>query len=120
MAFIDPIDANFGTGAIELHRVSTGENRSTYLDPAGLWTLKAEHNYSRRTRRVFRVDSNKITPDPFIPSQNTKVSASLYVVADLPAAGYTVDDMIGIYTGLNDILMDTTTPLLPAWLQGQS
>lgn len=120
MAFNDPVDFDPGAGDIELFRVSTGENRSTYSDAAGTNLIKAEHNYSRRTRRVFRVDVNKITADPFLPTQNTKVSASLYLVADLPVAGYSVDEIVDLYTGLNGSLSSGTNALLIKWLAGQS
>ncbi len=121
MAFIDPIVFNEGgTPETELFRVSTGDNRSTYSDVPGTLLVKAEHNYARRTRRVFRADTNKITPDPFLPAQNTKVSASLYLVADLPVAGYSVEEIQDLYTGLTTTLNYSGGDLLLKWLAGQS
>jgi hypothetical protein len=99
MAFTDPVVLNLGFGDTNVPRVSTGENRSTYLSGDGRITLKAEHAYARRTRRVIRVDTNKITADPFIPSQNTKVSMSVYTVFDLPPAGYTAAEALAAYAG---------------------
>jgi hypothetical protein len=120
MAFTDPIDFDPGSGAVELFRVISGFNTSSYSNPDGTILLKAEHNYARRTRRVFRVDTNKITADPFIPSQNAKVSASMYLVADLPVAGYDVSELVDLYTGLNTCLTDPGFDRLEAWLGGQS
>lgn len=120
MAFNDPVDFDPGTGEVELFRVISGVNTSTYSNPTGTLRLRAEHNYARRTRRVIRVDVNKITADPFIPAQNSKVSASLYLVADLPVAGYDVTEISNLYVGLNTMLTAGTNDKLEAWLGGQS
>jgi len=120
MAFTDPIPFDYNGTPVDLFRISTGANTSTYANPAGTLSVRAEHNYARRTRRVFRVDSNKITADPFIPTNNVKVSASMYLVADLPAAGFDVTELVYYYEGLNEALTAGTNDRLLAWLGGQS
>jgi hypothetical protein len=122
MAFHDPLvfSPDGGTTDLDLFRVSTGANTSTYSTNDGKYVIKAEHNYARRTRRVFRLDTNKITADPFIPAQNTKVTSSVYLVADLPVAGYTVDEIVKFYQGINETLTASTNSVLTAWLGGQS
>lgn len=120
MAFTDPIPFDYNGTDVDLFRVSTGINTSTYSNPAGTLSIRAEHNYARRNRHVFRVDTNKITPDPFIPAQNTKVSASIYLVADLPVSGFDVTEVVYYYEGLNKALTEDTNDRLLAWLGGQS
>lgn len=121
MAFTDPVEFNPDGTPQDLFRIISGFNTSTYANEDSSLVLKAEHNYARRTRRVFRIDTNKITPDPFIPTQNTKVSASVYVVADLPVAGFDLTEIANLYGGLNACLMAGGSPnRLGQWLSGQS
>lgn len=124
MAFTDPLMfAPDGDPAhqVGMPRTSTGTNLGVYTAPDGTMSIRVEHNYARRTRRVFRVDTNKFAPDPFIPSQNVKLSGSLYVVADLPVTGYTVSEVKGLFNGIAVAMTDPTGPeLLEPWLTGQS
>jgi len=123
MAFTDPIEfdpTGTGTTPLALPRVSTGKDTSTYTAPDGTISVKADHNYGRRTRRVIRVDTNMITPDPFIPANNVKVSGSVYTVFDMPVAGYSIDTIKGLYKGLNLLLEDDSDKILIALLGGQS
>jgi hypothetical protein len=124
MAFIDPIVlAPAGGSDIILNRVSTGENRSSYRNGDSTYAIKAEHNYARRTRRVFRLDVSKTTPDPFIPSQNVKVSASIYLVADLPVAGFDNAEVQVLVEEINTYLQDSDPDgnlNITRWLEGQS
>ncbi len=123
MAFHDPLDYS-PTGEeedkVEVFRVSSGTNTSTYSTADGLYVIRAEHNYARRTRRVIRVDTNKVTPDPFIPAQNVKVTGSVYTVFDLPAAGYNVAELVGYYKGLSLMLTEGSDDVLEKFLGGQS
>ncbi len=123
MAFHDPLEFS-PTGEVEdtldVPRVSTGTNTSTYSTPDGLYVIRAEHAYARRTRRVIRVDTNKVTPDPFIPAQNVKVSGSIYTVVDIPVAGFDQTELVGLYKGLSLMLTSSSDHVLKEFLGGQS
>jgi len=69
---------------------------------------------------VLRVDHSKITSDPFIPAQNTKVSMSNYIVFDLPPAGYTNADALAVYAGLKALYTASTDALISKLLGGES
>jgi hypothetical protein len=100
MALTDPQSITIAAVTTPLPRVSTGKNQAEYLSADGLIRLGLSHAYGRRTRRVLRLDHSKLTTDPFIPAQNTKVSMSCYMVFDVPVAGYTNQQVLDVYTGL--------------------
>lgn len=120
MAFTDPQSVTISGTAISLPRVSTGNGNSSYTSADGLVTLSASHAYGRRTRRVLRLDHGKITSDPFIPAQNTKVSMSNYLVFDLPPAGYSNTDALAIYAGLKAAFTASSDALIVKLLGGES
>jgi hypothetical protein len=120
MAFTDPQSVTISGTAISLPRVSTGQGTSQYQSADGLVSLVASHAYGRRTRRVLRLDHSKITADPFIPAQNSKVSMSNYIVFDLPPAGYTNTDALAIYAGFKAAFTATSDALITKLLGGES
>jgi hypothetical protein len=95
-------------------------NGSDYTSADGLIDLKASSAYGRRTRRVLRVDHSKITSDPYIPAQNTKVSTSQYLVFDIPPAGYTNAELLAIYTGFKTQFSASSDLLITKLLGGES
>jgi hypothetical protein len=93
---------------------------SEYTSSDGLVTLSATHTFGRRTRHVLRLDHAKLTADPFIPAQNTKVSMSNYIVFDVPPAGYTNTDALAVYTGFKTLFTGSTDALIVKLLGGES
>jgi len=120
MAFSDPLSITLGGTAISLPRVISGANTSTYTSGDGTTSVVASSNYAKRTRRVLRLDTNKITTDPFIPAQNVKVSSSFYLVWDLPVAGYTAADALDQYVGLDGLASATSNKIIKQLLGGES
>lgn len=120
MAFTDPQTITISGTAIVLPRVSTGQNKADYTSADGLNALRVSSAYGRRTRRVLRFDNSKITADPFIPAQNQKVSASIYIVVDSPVAGYTNADLKALYTGFNTLYSASSGALIDKLLGGES
>lgn len=88
MALADPQSLTVGGSAASLPRISTGINTSTYSKADSTAAFSVAHSYGKRTRRTARVTSNKITTDPLVSAQNVRVSASAYVVLDVPVAGF--------------------------------
>jgi len=120
VAFTDPQSITISGTAISLPRVSSGENNSQYLSSDGLVKLTASSVYGRRTRRVLRVDHNKISADPYLPSQNVKKSMSNYIVFDLPDVGYSNTEAIAIYQGFKALYTASTDALISKLLGGES
>lgn len=120
MAFADPQTITIGGTAVPLPRVSNRVNGSTYQNADGLVVLSADNAYGRRNRRVLRVDYSKITADPFLPSQNTKVSMSNYIVFDLPPAGFTNAEALAVYAGFKGLFTASSDALISKLLGGES
>lgn len=120
MAFADPLSITISGTTTPLPRTSTGRNTAEYTDASGLIRLSASHAYGRRTRRVLRLDHSKITTDPFIPAQNTRVSMSNYMVFDLPVAGYSAADVQAVYAGLKGLFTASSDALIVKLLGGES
>lgn len=120
MAFTDPQSITISGTPISLPRVSTGNGTSSYQSADGLVTLSASSQYGKRTRRVLRIDHNKITADPFISTQNVKVGMSNYLVFDLPPAGYNNTDALAVYAGFKALFTATSDALITKLLGGES
>ena len=120
MAFTDPQSITISAVTTPLPRVSTGNGNSDYASSDGLIHLSASSAYGRRTRRVLRIDHSKLTADPFIPTQNTKVSMSNYIVFDVPPAGYTNAEQLAVYNGFKTLFTASTDALIVKLLGGES
>jgi hypothetical protein len=120
MAFTDPLSVTISGSAISLPRVDTGDNQSSYQSSDGLVKVAASNAYGRRTRRVLRIDHAKLTPDPFIPANNSKVSMSNYIVFDVPPAGYTNTEVLAVYTGFKTMFTASTDALIVKLLGGEN
>jgi hypothetical protein len=90
MAFTDPQTVTINSIAHSLARTGSGLNTGAFSENDGTHRLSVSHTYGRRTRRVIRLDSNKIAADPLISAQNIKYNMATYVVFDVPVTGYTV------------------------------
>ncbi len=120
MALADPQSITISGTPISLPRTSTGDGESEYSSSDGLVQLSLANAYGRRTRRVVRIDHSKITTDPFISTQNVKVSMSNYMVFDLPPAGYSNADVTAIYTGFKTLLTASSDLVITKLLGGES
>jgi len=120
MAFSDPQSVTISGTAISLPRVNTGNNGSEYLSSDGLVKLSASSTYGRRTRRVLRLDHSKVTADPYLPAQNLKVSESIYIVFDIPQAGYSNTETLANYTAFKTAMTATSDLLITKLLGGES
>lgn len=120
MAFSDPQSITISGVTISLPRTVQDRTGATYTSEDGLVALSANHAVNRRTRRVLRVDHSKLTADPFIPANNTKVSMSNFIVFDVPPAGYTPAQALAVYTGFKTAFTASSDALIVALLSGQS
>jgi len=103
MSFSDPLSVTISGTTTSLPRVSVGDDQSEYQSGDGLIVVSASHNYGKRSRRMLRIDTSKLTADPFKPSENVKVSMSHYMVFDLPPAGFTAAEALAVYAGFKGL-----------------
>lgn len=93
MALSDPQKATFGSKEITLPRTSTASDQSAYTSADRTTALTVAHSYARRTRRMARLQTSKITTDPLLTGQNINVGASVRVVLDAPQSGFTAVEL---------------------------
>lgn len=120
MAFADPQSITISAVTSPLPKVSSGNNSGDYQSADGLIHLSASSAYGRRVRRVLRLDHSKITSDPFIPANNTKVSMSNYIVFDVPVVGYSNAEALAVYTGFKTMFSASSDLLITKLLGGES
>jgi hypothetical protein len=121
MSFADPQSITIApASALSLPRISVGDDVSEYQSGDGLVKLSASHQYGKRTRRMMRVDVSKLTADPFKPAENVKVAMSLYMVFDLPPAGFTATEALAVYTGFKTQYTASSDLLVTKLLGGES
>ena len=120
MAFTDPIPLTIDGTAYSLPKVSTSGFKSQYRTGDGLIAVTADHQYGQRNRHVLRIDHAKITADPFIPTQNSKVGMNHYLIFDYPVAGYSNSDVLKIYQGLKSWYSASTDAIITKLLGGES
>jgi len=120
MSFTDPLSITITGVTTPLPRISVGEDESEYASGDGLIRLTASHNYGKRTRRLLRVDTSKLTADPFKPSENVKVSMSNYIVFDTPPAGFNAAESLAVYAGFKTLFSATSDAMIVKLLGGES
>ncbi|DAD52058.1 TPA_asm: coat protein [ssRNA phage Gephyllon.1_3] len=120
MSFTDPLSVTIAAVTTPLPRVSVGDDRSEYQSADGLILLSASHDYGKRTRRVLRIDTSKLTSDPFKPAENVKVSMSNYMVFDTPPAGYPAAEALAVYAGFKALFTASSDAMIIKLLGGES
>lgn len=120
MSFTDPLSVTISGVTTPLPRISVGDDRSEYQSGDGLILVTASHNYGKRTRRMLRIDTSKLTADPFKPAENVRVSMSNYIVFDVPPAGYTAAEAKAVYDGFKGLFTATSDAMITKLLGGES
>lgn len=120
MAFADPQTITISGVTTPLPRISTEGDETVYQSADGLIQMLASHDSGKRIRHLLRVNHSKLTPDPFIPAENVKVSTSCYVVFDVPPVGYTAAELLAIYTGFKTQFSAASDLLISKLIAGES
>jgi hypothetical protein len=92
MSFADPQSVTINAVAQSMPRTGSGLNSGTFTQDDGTNSLLVSHQYGKRTRRVIRLNDNKIAADPFDTTRNERVSMSVSLVVDVPPQGYTLTE----------------------------
>lgn len=120
MSFAEPLSVTISGVTTPLPRVSVGDDTSEYQSADGLIVVKASHDIGKRKRRMLRLDTSKLAPDVFKPSENVKKSMSLYIVFDLPDEGYTNAEGKAVYDGFKTLITANSDLLITKLLGGES
>lgn len=118
--FAEPQSVIVGGTTHTLPRTSMGTNSGTFTKDDSSVAMTVSHNYAKRTRRTAGLTSVKTTADPFIPSQNVKVNARVYLVVDAPPAGFTAAELKDMVVGLATWITATSGANAVKLLGGES
>lgn len=120
MALTDPQKVTISGSEKTLPRVSTGGHQSEYASEDGLTRETFSTQNGKRKRHVARIDVEKTTSDPIVPTQNTIASMSAYLVIDRPITGYTGTEAYELAKGLIAQLEASTGAVLKKVIGGES
>jgi len=120
MAFTDPLSVTISAVTSPLPRTSQETDESIYQSSDGLIQVLAGHDSGKRLRHSIRINHNKLTADPFKPTENVKVGMSNYLVWDVPIAGYTPAEQLAVYVGFQAMLAASSNLLITKLLGGES
>jgi hypothetical protein len=120
MSQADPQSVKIGSTTTNLPRVSTGNYTSKYESADGNIDLTYSTQTGKRKRQVARIDLSKITPDPFIDTQNIEVGTSMSLVVDRPLVGFTNDEALEIVKGFIEALTKSEYAIITKLLAGES
>ncbi|DAD52201.1 coat protein [ssRNA phage Gerhypos.2_39] len=122
MALTDPQSITISAVTSPLPRTFAEGDESHYTSADGLIQLSVNHSLAKgnRARRLVRLDHSKLTADPFRPSENVKVTSAIYLVFDLPPAGYTAAEVLAVYTGFKTLYTASSDALITKVLGGES
>lgn len=122
MALTDPQTITISATPYTLPRTYSEGNESAYTSSDGLIKLSLNHTLVKqgRTRHLLRLDHSKITSDPFKPTVNVKVGTAMYMVFDVPPAGYTNTEITAVYTGWKTLFTASSDALITKLLGGES
>lgn len=107
MAFADPQSITIGGTATTLPRTFFEGAEGKFTAADGNVQLRVSHLYGKRTRRLLRIDSKKVSADPLNPNINVPSSMSVQLVVDTPVQGFTVAEQQALVAALAAYLSGT-------------
>jgi len=122
MALTDPQSITISGTTTPLPRTFSEGSESAYTSSDGLIKMSVNHNLVKqgRVRHLLRIDHSKLTADPFKSSENVRVNTAMYLVFDVPPAGYTNTEVLAVYTGFKTLFTATSDAVVTKVLGGES
>lgn len=121
MAFADPQSIKVGGTATSLPRTASGTSSGGFTSADGAIGLTIAHNVGNsRNRRTIRKTVSKVAADPLNSSRNLPVSASAYIVLDVPKVGFTATEQIDLLASLAEYLQASSNAAITKLVGGES
>jgi hypothetical protein len=122
MALADPQTITISAATSPLPRTFSEGNESAYTSADGLIKLSVNHTVVKqgRTRHLIRIDHSKLSPDPYKPTENVRVSTAMYIVLETPPAGYSAAELLAVWTGFKTLFTASSDALVVKALGGES
>lgn len=120
MAYADPQSTTIGASTISLPRTGSGPTSGVFTSADGTTKLTISNAYTRRTRRVYRLDISKISADPLLPSQNVRTNYATYLVLDTPLNGVSSTEAIDAVKAICGMLSASSYAAVTKFVGGES
>jgi len=120
MAFADPQSVTIGGTANSLPRTFFEGTEGKFTSADGNVQLRVSHLYGKRTRRLLRIDSKKVSADPLNPNINAPSSMSAQLVVDVPVQGFTPAEQKALVDALVAYLAAGTGAAVTKLLGGEA
>lgn len=116
----DPQSITISGTAVSLPKTGTGPSSGTFTSADTATSEVFSHAYGKRVRRAARLNISKVSADVLIPSQNSRSTASMTVVWDVPVNGYTVAEIKAAWDGFAAQLAASSGAMVTQLLGGQN
>lgn len=120
MAFADPQSVTINAVAQSLPRTASGVNSGAFTKDDGNVSLTVSHTYGKRTRRLLRLNHQKIAADPLISAQSIRYGMGVSLIVDTPVTGYTVSEAKQIVDALVAYLSASSGARITQLLGGEN
>lgn len=117
--FSDPQSVTINAVPHSLPRVSSGASGGIFRKDDGTVKLTISHAENKRSRRMVRLDHNKLATDPYITGDNIPVNMGTYLVVDVPLLGYTVVEQKQVVDGFATFLTAASGAAITKLLGGE-
>lgn len=123
MSLADPQSITVApAAAVSLPLTSREGDDTVYSNPDGSMKMTIAHQTTGkgRKRRTVRIDASKMAPDLLKPAENAYVSTAVYVVFDVPPAGYTPAELLALWQGFATQIRASSDLVVSKVLAGES
>lgn len=112
MALADPQSVTIAGVTSSLPNTGNDRNSSEYTSADGNVKLSVSHAYGNRTRRVVRLDQQKVAADPLLTGVYVRAKQAAYVVIDVPLTGFTAVETKDLVVALTTALTASSNALI--------
>jgi len=120
MSFADPLTISLSGTPYTLPRVSVEGDKVVYATGDRTVIVTVDHDYGRRNRHVLRIDTKKVSPDPYRDDENVELTMSFYMVFDVPKDGYSAAEALVFASGLTAMATASSNANFTKLLNGES
>lgn len=122
MSFADPQSHTpQGGSAVSLPRTTSGEDMAEYTSADGTTQMVVSHQYKgTRNRRMVKINTSKISADPYKPAENRRVTCSVHLVVDSEKDAYTTAEVLAHAQGFLTQVRASTDANLTKLVNGES
>jgi len=119
--FAEPISLTVGASTPSLPRTSSADNQGEFRTADGFFRLQISHQYQgTRTRRLIKIQQNKVAADPLLSGRSVPVNAAVHLVVDQPVVGFSAAELKDLVLSLTTLLTASSAAKTVQLVGGES